>query len=423
MAANNRSIASDDFSVLVVDDDEDFLDAVRVHIRKCGVSTVTTLSDSTQIFRELAKESYSMIFLDWVMPEYSGAFLLPMLCEYFADIPVVILSAVNDIENIISCIKQGATNYITKPVDHRVLQTCIDNIKGNMKSSSTSPPQPKISFDNRVFNGFITESPDMRELFSKVEWLAKFNMPLLITGETGVGKDLIANAIHKASGLTGAFNAVNVSGLDDLYFDDLLFGNISVGGHSGLLAASQGGTIFLDEVSELSIASQVKLSRLLSKSEYVPVGSSEPVKSHARLICSTNCNLKEKIADKTFREDLYYLLNKYAFNVPPLRNRPEDILPLAKHFIKEFSAEIGKKPPNIAEEAEEMLVHYKYPGNVRELMNIVLNGVVACSHELTAENLSISGPNTKLISKKLKKLPKRKTLLCTTFDRFRLLMK
>lgn len=232
-----------------------------------------------------------------------------------------------------------------------------------------------------VFSSIITRSKKMRAIFQYIEAVAKSQKPVFITGETGVGKELVARSVHLASGLSGEYIAVNVAGLDDTMFSDTLFGHKKGAftgadkDREGLIVRASGGTLLLDEIGDLSKSSQVKLLRLLEERIYYPLGSDSPGKSNARIIASTNQDIQEQIGKGTFRNDLYYRLCSHHIHIPPLRERLQDIPLLLDHFINESSGSMNKKPPVLSPELVTLLSNYQFPGNVRELQAMVHDAI------------------------------------------------
>jgi len=374
-------------SILIVDDDAAFLDGTRRALLANNISNITTLQDSTLVLPFLAKNTYTVIILDWVMPNISGADLLPELTRQYPHIPVIIITGVSDLENVVSCIKQGAYDYVTKPLDTTKLVSVVQNacksselvtqnrqLTGYLLGEPLSTPE--------FFSDFITCSERMQSIFKVIETLAGSKQSVLITGETGVGKEMIANAIHRCSGLKGKMITVNVAGLDDAMLADTLFGH-KKGAYTGanesregLIEQAKGGTLFLDEIGDLSNASQIKLLRLLQQNEYYRLGSDVLHKSDARIVAASNANFKQLLSAGKFRSDLYYRISAQTLYIPPLRERREDILPLVEHFVEQTAAELCISPPELSREIRQALISYDFPGNVREMINKIQNAVM-----------------------------------------------
>lgn len=375
-----------DHSILIVDDDAEFLDGARRALLAHGINNVTPLRKSGQVLHALATGAHTVLLLDWVMPDPSGADLLPEIVRQHPNLPVIIMTGVSDLENVVSCIKQGAYDYITKPLDTTRLVSIVQNA---VKSSELIMRNRKLTgyllgeplSDPAQFSDIITCSDRMISIFKVIETLANSRQPVLITGETGVGKELIAQVIHKCSGLKGRMVTVNVAGLDDTMLADTLFGHKkgaytgATESRGGLIEQAQGSTLFLDEIGDLSNASQIKLLRLLQQNEYYRLGSDVLHKSDARIITASNGNFQELLISGAFRRDLYYRICTHALHVPPLRERREDIIPLVQHFVKSFVKLTQQAAPRISKDLCQTLISYDFPGNVRELINMVHNAV------------------------------------------------
>jgi DNA-binding NtrC family response regulator len=282
--------------------------------------------------------------------------------------------------------KAGAFDYLVKPVEGsrlitsvkkalemRSLSTELSSLKRRLLDDQLSHPE--------AFAGIVTGNKKMRAIFQYIEVVAGTRQPILITGETGVGKELVAQVIHALSGRPGKFVAVNVAGLDDVMFSDTLFGHKKGAftgadqARDGLIASAAQGTLFLDEIGDLSEVSQIKLLRLLQEQEYYPVGSDLVRKSDARIVLATNHDLAELIGAGRFRKDLYYRLFAHRVHIPPLRERPEDIPLLLEHFLAAAAASLERKKPTAPPELSVLLTLYPFPGNVRELESLVFDAV------------------------------------------------
>jgi DNA-binding NtrC family response regulator len=372
---------------LFLDDDSDFLNEIRFVAETSGLCQVETLSESSRLLSELAQQRYAVLFMDWVMPFVTGSDLLPVISKEYPSLPVVVMTGISDISNAVRCMKQGAIDYLTKPLDANRFITCLTNALKISELSSQNRQLKEYLLGTPLekpenFRHIITCSDKMQALFKLIETVAPSRYPVFITGETGVGKELIASAVHKASGLKGKFVPLNVAGLDPLMFDDTLFGH-KKGAYTGasesregLIGQAQGGTLFLDEIGDLSHQSQVKLLRLLQENEYYRLGSDLIQKSDARIVAASNRDFKKLLSEGKFREDLYHRLCYHQLSIPPLRSRKEDILLLVSHFAGLAAASVGKSVPCLSAELQFMLCDYDFPGNVRELVNRVSNAVV-----------------------------------------------
>jgi two-component system, NtrC family, response regulator HydG len=398
-------------SVLVVDDDEQIANMVILTLKSEGITNVRKITDSRQVLDVLKQDGASLILLDMLMPNLSGRDLLPLIKQEHPHMPVVMVTALSDVETVVECMKAGAYDYLLKPVEPSRLIACVKNaqhvndlrneiciLKQYLLTDSLKQPE--------AFTAIKTCSKKMRAIFQYTEAVSASGQPVLVIGETGVGKELMARAIHQLSGVKGEFVAVNVAGLDDNMFSDSLFGHKKgafTGAdqvREGLIRRAAGGTLFLDEIGDLHSASQVKLLRLLQEGEYFPVGSDSIKKSDARIIVATNHNLQAEMTSGRFRSDLYYRLCAHTVELPPLRERPEDIPLLTIHMVEETARAYGKQPPLLS---ADLLAHLRlqpYPGNVRELQGLVLDamarhqdGLLTCEHfKLTREACGASSP-------------------------------
>lgn len=385
-------------SVLVVDDDEQTANLVTLTLKSEGMAGVRKVTDSCQVMQSLKDEDTSLILLDMVMPNLNGRQLLALIRQEYPHIPVVMVTGLSDVETVVECMKCGAYDYLLKPVEPSRLIACVRNaLRVNDLQNEVSILKQYLLTDSlkqpEAFAAIKTCSKRMRAIFQYAEAVSASRQPILITGETGVGKELMARAIHQLSGVRGEFVAVNVAGLDDTMFSDALFGHKkgaftgAVQPREGLIRKAAGGTLFLDEIGDLHGASQVKLLRLLQEGEYFPVGSDCIKKSDTRIVVATNRNLREEMQSGRFRSDLYYRLCTHTIELPPLRERSEDIPLLTIHLVEEAARAYGKQPPLLSAELLAQLRTLPYPGNVRELQGLVLDamarhrdGVLACEH-------------------------------------------
>jgi len=372
--------------VLLVDDEEHFLLSAELTLSSNGIKNIETCKDSNKVMDLLRKNDYSLIVLDINMPHLSGLDLLPAIVSKHPEIPAIVITAVNDVESAVFCMKEGAFDYVVKPVDDTRLVTSIKRVLEitEMRSENEMLKQSllKKNIENpEIFKDIITHSSSIESIFRYIEAIAKTTLPVLINGETGTGKELFANAIHNASGRKGELVTVNVAGVDDNLFADTLFGHKKgafTGAETdrkGLIEKADGGTLFLDEIGDLSIESQVKLLRLLQDGSYYPLGSDLAKLSNARVIVATNRNIKSMQANNSFRQDLYYRLKSHQIIIPPLRERKIDIPYLIDHFISKAVAQLNKKKPNVPKELYTLLSNYPFPGNIRELENIMERAV------------------------------------------------
>lgn len=380
------SILHTQLPVLLIDDDPVVLEIHIASLESEGVRNILTLTDSRKTLQFLEENPVSIILLDLMMPHVTGLELLPLLVKEFPHIPVIVMTSHDDIETAVSCIKAGAIDFLTKPLEIERLLLSVENaLRVNELSLENRSLREYLLNDclehPAAFDAIITTSKKMRAIFKYIEVIAKSNQPILVTGETGVGKELIAKAIGALSGRKGAFVTVNAAGLDDNMFSDTLFGHKKGAftgadqARDGLISSASEGTLFLDEIGDLNETSQIKLLRLIQEQEFYPVGSDVLKKTDARLIVATNHDLSNLITANKFRKDLYYRLCAHHIQIPPLRERREDIPPLLDHFLDKASIALNKPKPVLSREVTALLSTYHFEGNVRELSAMVFDAV------------------------------------------------
>ena len=383
--------------ILFVDDETQVLETSRLALMTCGMRNVITCDDSRKVLDLLGQNAISVIVMDIMMPYLSGKELLPQIKEEYPDIPIIMMTALGDLENVVECMKMGAFDYLDKPVENLRLVTSVQRamdfyevqqenttLKDHLLSKTLKHPE--------LFAHIVTQSESMNQIFSYLESISGTSRAVLITGETGTGKELVAECVHTLSEREGEYVTVNVAGLDDTLFSDALFGHKKgafTGADShrmGLLEQAQGGTIFLDEIGDLSMASQVKLLRLLQEREYYPLGSDVKKRTDARFVVATSRDIRVMIQSGEFRKDLYYRLQAHQIHIPSLRERVEDIPMLLKHFVELASQDLSIDPPQVPEALIKMMCRYSFPGNIREMESMVFNALSQL--ELGQENLS-----------------------------------
>jgi DNA-binding NtrC family response regulator len=374
------------YPILVVDDEQSILLSVDTTLQLAGINNVLTCSDSRQVMPIVKQRTPSVILLDLNMPHVDGEAILDQVTGDHPDIPIIIITGRIDTDTAVECMKSGAFDYIVKPVEENRLLASVkkalqfrelhqENQALNEKLREGKLKHPE------AFAEMITNSPKMMLLFNYAESIASTSQPVLIRGETGTGKELMAKAIHQLSGNPGKFIATNVAGLDDNVFSDTLFGHVKGAftgadtDRSGLIEKAADGTLFLDEIGDLSTSSQIKLLRLLQEKEYMPLGLDSNRKSNARIIASTHVDLWELQQKELFRQDLHYRLRTHRIVIPPLRDRKEDLPSLLDHFIDSASKALNRRKPRIPQELITLLENYNYPGNVRELQAMVFDGI------------------------------------------------
>jgi DNA-binding NtrC family response regulator len=331
----------------------------------------------------------ALVILDLVMPEMDGIEFLEKMQAIRGDLPVIVQTAQGSIETVIKAMRAGADDFVVKPISPERLKISIQNLlKVNALTEEVKRLNKKVG-GALSFDDLIASSPNMSNVLRLGKRGAQSNIPILIEGESGVGKEIIARAIQGESDRSGrAFVAVNCGALPENLVESILFGHEkgsftgATGKHMGKFQEADGGTLFLDEVAELPLDIQVKLLRAIQEGEVDPVGSRRPVKVNIRLISATNRNMIEMVKAGTFREDLYYRLNVFPIMVPPLRDRKDDIPGLVDHFVTRLSAEEGRKVRGITPTALAMLQAYAWPGNVRQLENTIFRAIVLCESDM-----------------------------------------
>ena len=367
------------FSVLLIDDEEAWLRTMAMNLALSGgINNVIRCQDSRKAMEILAKQEVGLVLLDLNMPHLSGEELLPRILEEHPDVAVIILSGLNQIDTAVNCMKLGAFDFFVKTVEEerliRGIQRAIQMIDLQRENREMRSRFLHDKLEHpEAFAEILTRDKAMRSIFQYIESVAGSPQPILVTGESGVGKELVARAIHRLSEAKGSLVSVNVAGLDDNVFSDTLFGHTRGAftgadtSRRGMIEQAADGTLFLDEIGDLNIASQVKLLRLLQEGEYYPLGSDLPRRMNARIVVATHQDLTAKQAAGEFRKDLYYRLCAHHVHIPPLRHRKEDIALLLDFFLEEAARVLGKSKPTLPKELPVLMTNYPFPGNIREM--------------------------------------------------------
>jgi two-component system response regulator HydG len=372
-----------EISILALDDDPVTNELTSVFLKKNGYQVTTTTSPSNGL-EMLKKNYYHLVITDMKMPEISGLDILRHIKENYKDMEVVVLTAHGTIENAVQAVKQGALDYIIKPFTEedllKVIQNACQKIMLRLKSGEKSC---------KSFFGIIGMSGVMQKVYDVIKKVAKTNATVLVTGESGTGKELVARAIHYSSiNAKNHFIPVNCGGIPETLLESELFGYAKGAftgaseNRAGFFHAAHGGTIFLDEISETSPAMQVKLLRVIQDKQFYMVGSRVPQEVNVRIITATNKNLKHLVEKGQFREDLYYRLNVVAVELPPLREREDDIVMLIDYFLKKYTGEFNKPMLSLSGKSLSALKNYAWPGNIRELENIIQRLVVMADKQI-----------------------------------------
>ncbi len=385
------------FEILIIDDEKIQLEMLRGFLVKQGYG-VETGENGNEGLEKFRTGSFDFVLTDLRMPGMDGLQLLKEVKRLNPEAVLVVLTAFGTVGTAVAAMKEGAYDYLTKPIDLEELLLLIKRAEkeaGLRRENRELKEQLREKFK---VDFIISASRGMEESLSLVKRVAPSTATVLILGESGTGKELIARAVHHASPRADKpFIKVNCAALPENLLESELFGH-EKGAFTGAMARRIGrfeqadhGTIFLDEIGDLSLPLQVKLLRVLQEKEFERVGSSQTLRVDVRVLAATNRNIEEAIRKGTFREDLYYRLNVVTIFLPPLRERKEDIPPLIEHFLKKFSQANQKKIISLSKEAKDLLMNYHYPGNIRELENLIERAVVLCGGDtITTQDLPLS---------------------------------
>jgi DNA-binding NtrC family response regulator len=390
-------------SILVVDDDQLVNEFITETLTRSGYE-IASASSGLEALEILDEREFDLVITDVRMPEMDGITLMTKIKENMPDTVVVVITAFGTVKNAVDAMKKGAYDYILKPcspdelvivvnrgLEHRRLTMENRELKTQIKQ--------KYSFDN-----IVGQNRHLLDVFDLIQTSAQSKATILLTGESGTGKELVAKAIHYNSPRKDKpFIRVNCAALQDNLIESELFGHEkgaftgAIRQNRGRFELANGGTLLLDEISEMPLQLQTKLLRVLQESEFERVGSGVPVKVDVRIIATSNRNLPDEIKNGKFREDLYYRLNVIAIEVPPLRARKDDIPLLADHFIGKYNEEDGRQIEGISEKVLNILNSYPWPGNIRELENLIHRAVVTCKESILTHkdfpNYLALGPN------------------------------
>jgi two-component system, NtrC family, response regulator AtoC len=380
-------------SILVVEDDAAMRELLTEELSDAGFTVQS--AGSAAVGLEIARSSrFDLVVTDLRMPEMDGFDLIRGITAIPEPPHVVMITAFGSIDTAIRAVKLGAYDYITKPFEIEELLLVADKALGERSLRSRVARLQREVEGNYGLGSIIAKSQSMRDVVSLVQRIAASTASVLITGESGTGKELIARAIHyNSTRATGPFVGVNLAAVPEGLIESELFGHKrgaftdARNDKNGLFVEADAGTIFLDEIGELAMPLQAKLLRVLQEHEVRPLGATKNTRVDVRVVAATNKKLEAMLADGSFREDLYYRLNVIHLDLPPLRSRPEDVIPLAEHILRSLGAK--QTPPRymrLSPEAQHMLLAYHWPGNVRELMNVLERGIALCQGELIAED-------------------------------------
>ena len=382
--------------ILIIDDEP----AIRMLLARIleleGYEVLKAKDRATAIYT-LKNNEVQVVLCDVFLPDGNGVDMVEELKRLAPVAKIILLTAHGNIPDGVQAIKNGAFDYIVKGDDNRkiipIVSRAMDAVAAEQKKQAKKCNIPSVSFS---FDNIIGRSPMLADVISQARKVAATDVSVLINGETGTGKEVFARAIHGASHRSdGAFLALNCSAFSRELLESELFGykagafTGAIKDKKGLLEEANHGTVFLDEIGEMALELQSKLLRVLETGEFVKVGDTKTTRVDVRILSATNRNLKEEIANGRFREDLYFRLSVFRILLPPLRQRRDDILLLAQHFIGLYARQIGRTAPSLSSEAKNIFLAYQWPGNVREMMNAIEHGLIVCDSEITPGDLPI----------------------------------
>jgi DNA-binding NtrC family response regulator len=383
-------------SILLIDDEENQLQSLKGFLTRRGYEVFTALTGPAG-YKIVEQNVIDAILTDFRMPEWDGLTVVKKMKEFNPDVDIIVMTAYGSIQDAVFLMKEGAYDYLTKPIDLDELETLLRRIEEKrqlVKENRNLKEQLKEKFS---FDSILSQSDEMSAVLNTVARVAPSKANVLIRGESGTGKELIARAIHFASGRgNGPFIETNLAALPETLLESELFGHEkgSFTGASqqriGRFEQADGGTLFIDEVGDVPLSVQAKLLRAIQFGQFERVGGMKPVSVNVRIIAATHRNLEEMVKENLFREDLYYRLNVVNVYLPPLRRRKTDIPVLVNHFITRISEENKKEVNGLTREAYDRLIKYEFPGNVRELENMIERAVVLCrGKQITVHDLPV----------------------------------
>jgi DNA-binding NtrC family response regulator len=398
--------------ILIVDDEEIMRQSLTDWLKEDGYEVIA-VEDGFKALELVQRENFDVMLVDLKMPKMDGLEVLREVKRLKVDVPVIIITAYATVDTAVAAMKEGAYDYIVKPFHPEELGIIIRKIIEHQNLKKENILLRKELSQRYQFHDIIGKGPGMQKVFELIRTVAPTRSTVLIQGESGTGKELVARAIHSESPRReGPFVALSCATLPETLLEAELFG-YEKGAFTGALTAkvgklemAAGGTLFLDEVADISLKTQIDLLRFLQEREFRRLGGSETIKIDVRIIAATNRDLKELVEAGKFREDLFYRLNVITINIPPLRERKEDIPLLVQHFLEKFSAAIGKRVDKISPQAMSILMEYDWPGNVRELENAIEHAVVISQEDIVLPEVL---PAT-ILGKGEKRAPLQKSL-------------
>jgi two-component system response regulator GlrR len=385
--------------ILIVDDDASMQRMLRHRLEREGYR-VATASDGEEGISAIRQEAFSLVITDMRMPRLQGDELVKAVSSFNPEIPVIVMTAYGEVQEAVRLMADGVYHYVTKPFDVEDLVHRVNKAIERQKTHSEVKQVRNKIQSRRKSDYIVGASPKIEELLTQISIVAQNDVPVIIYGESGTGKELVARAIHYTGRRADKpFIVENCGAIPENLIENELFGHVK-GAYTdartdqkGLFEEAHLGTLFLDEIGELPLSLQVKFLRVLQDGEFKRIGSTRPIKVDVRVIAATNKDLIQAIAEKTFREDLFYRLNVIPMHIPPLRERKEDIPLLINHFLAEFNKELGKNVEGFSPAAIQKMMTYQWPGNVRELKNKVKQAMVLTRNNVIgAEDLFFHVP-------------------------------
>jgi DNA-binding NtrC family response regulator len=395
---------SEQSPILIVDDDPGLLLSIKTTLVSADLPEPDTISDSRLVMERVRGHAYKIILLDLVMPYINGMELLEMIKKEFPETVCLVVTATDEVTTAIQAIRLGAYDYLVKPVNGEtlvaIIQRAMERYQLRKEVALFAVQQSFANLANpEAFREIVAEDESMALVFCQVEAVAPTDYSVIITGESGTGKEMMARMIHKLSRRASEpFIAVNMAAFTQTLFEDEFFGHIkgaythAVSDKKGFFEAAQGGTLFLDEIAELAPSLQGKLLRVIQEKEYYRLGSTSSRRIDVRILAATNRDILEEVKNERFRADLFYRLSMYTIKIPPLRERKKDILPLSRYFLQRYGNSKSEPIESLSPELEQGLMAYSFPGNIRELENMMASAVLLeKSRILTLPSVSISG--------------------------------
>ncbi len=379
--------------ILVVDDDENILEVIRMRLESADYEVLTAAHEEEAI-EAIRSQVFDLSIVDLQLAQTDGISLMEGFHLVLPEMPVIILTAYGSIESAVGAIKRGAYSYLTKPFDSQDLLLQIEKALENRRLTSEVKRLKGLLEERFDFANIVARSEKMAKILDVVSQIARTESTVFVYGESGTGKELIAKAIHLSSDRKDkSFIAINCAALPETLLESKLFGHErgaftgAVRSTKGLFTQAHEGTIFLDEIGDMSLSTQAKLLRVLQERQFYPLGSEKLVEVDVRMIVATNKDLEDLVKQGLFREDLFYRIHVIPLFLPPLRERKEDIPLLVEHFLKRFSQQMKKEVKGVTPAAMQKLMLYDWPGNVRELENTIEYGVVMTQQDLINEEL------------------------------------